>query len=61
MEFGGLSVDKLESWFNERNDEIKSIGNTFDSFKRQFEKWKIGDEFTRHFCVCNASGFLDER
>ena len=45
MEFGGLSDNKLESRFNERNEEIKSIGNTFDSFKRQFEKWKIGDEF----------------
>ncbi len=45
MDFGGLSGDKLESRFISRNEEIKSIGNTFDSFKRQFEKWKIGDEF----------------
>ncbi len=59
MQFGGLSDDKLESRFNERNEEIKSIGNTLDSFKRQFEKWKIGDEFTRHFCEYNASRILD--
>ena len=59
MEFGGLSDDKLEFRFNERNEEIMSIGNTFDSFKRQFEKWKIDDEFTRYFCEYNASRILD--
>jgi hypothetical protein len=44
-QFDALSDEMLESRFARLIDEVKSIGNEFDSFKRQFRKWKIGKEF----------------
>jgi hypothetical protein len=44
-EFVALSDEMLESRFVQFNDDVKSIGKTFDSFKRQFDTWKVGDEF----------------
>ncbi|XP_046647765.1 uncharacterized protein LOC124337788 [Daphnia pulicaria] len=39
------SSDDEQSRSLQLNDEVKSLGITFDSFKRQYTRWKMGDEF----------------
>jgi hypothetical protein len=45
QEFVALCDEALEVRLVQFSDEVTSFGKTFGSFKRQFDEWKIGNEF----------------